>query len=77
MLDPEVDTLRMRLRVPPSEIVFVNSVLEDYEGLCLPTSIESEPDFLLLQLSPGHLELLGDVIAGLELAEGSLELFPD
>jgi hypothetical protein len=68
---PPKDTVALVLSVPASEIVYVSAVLEGYEGVCVGTTSAEEPTRIELQVSPGQVHLVREVLSSLELTEGA------
>ncbi len=54
------DTIRLKVKVPQEEIVFIDMVIKSYEGLAIVTVDHDNPDEIWLDVTEGTRD---DVIA--------------
>ena len=68
------DTIQAWIRIPAAETVYVNAILESYEGVCVLSGDGSGGDDRLLLLIPrGQEGLVRQILGACELAEGTIE----
>ena len=59
------DTLKMKVLIPPEEIVFVDMVFKSYEGIAMLNLDNKRDGLVVLDYTPGTRRIVKEVLADL------------
>ncbi|MFW6034913.1 MAG: DUF4911 domain-containing protein [Halothermotrichaceae bacterium] len=62
----ETDTTKIKVKVPPKEIVFIDMIIKAYEGLAVLSVDKKEKGLIYLDVTEGTKTDVIDIIEGLK-----------
>ncbi|MFW6389486.1 MAG: DUF4911 domain-containing protein [Halanaerobiales bacterium] len=62
----EIDTTKIKVKVPPKEIVFIDMIIKAYEGLAVLSVDKKEKGLIYLDVTEGTKTDVIDIIEGLK-----------